>query len=72
MFTIYNQGGLIIAQCIPGPRAHSAHIGDWSMDLIDLVTGWGYAVEFQGEVHFDRTKADDWHLLPLARAEFTD
>lgn len=70
MFTIYNEGGLVVAQCIPGGRAHSGHIGNWASDLLDLVTGWGFAVEFQGQVHFDSTKAKDWHDLPLARAEF--
>jgi len=71
MFTIYNQGE-VVAQCVSGPRAHSSHIGDWAADLMDLVVSWGYAIEFQGDVHYSPEKADDWHALPLAHAEFIE
>ena len=70
MFKIYDASGDVFAQCEPGCRISSNHIGDNSDDLLENVVGQGYAVEWNGKVYHPADT--DWHDLPLLRAEFEE
>ena len=70
MFWIYDANNDVFAQCEPGFRQTSNHIGDNAAELLDNVVGQGYAVEFQGQVH--HPEGVDWHDLSLLRAEFCE